>query len=81
MAFTGSTAHPRDGRHTQSILPHELVSLALIPANLVEMGTYVAGSWIAVAVAAGPLKLGHVGAGWTVTGWPATLGAVYLPML
>jgi hypothetical protein len=61
----------------QSILPHELVSLALIPANLVQMGIYVAGSWIAVAVAAGPLKLGHV----TVTGWPATLGAVYLPML
>jgi hypothetical protein len=65
----------------QSILPHELVSLALIPANLVQMGIYLAGSWIAVVVAAGPLKLGHVGAGWTVTGWPATLGAVYLPML
>lgn len=65
----------------QSILPHELVSLALIPANLVQMGIYVAGSWIAVAVAAGPLTLGHVGAAWTLTGWPATLGAVYLPML
>jgi hypothetical protein len=63
----------------QSILPHELVSLALIPANLVEMGIYVAGSWIALAFAAGPLHLGA--AEWRVSSWPATLGAVYLPML
>jgi hypothetical protein len=55
----------------QNALPHELVSLALIPANLVEMGIYVAGSWIAVAVAADQ----------TAATWPATLGAVYLPML
>ena len=65
----------------QSIVPHELVSLALIPANLVEMGIYVAGSWIAVMVAAGPLHLGQGAAAWTVTSWPAMLGAVYLPML
>jgi hypothetical protein len=65
----------------QSILPHQLVSLALIPANLVEMGIYLVGSWIAVMVAAAPLHLGHGSAGWTVTTWPATLGAVYLPML
>jgi hypothetical protein len=55
----------------QNALPYELVSLALIPANLVEMGIYVAGSWIAVAVAADQ----------TAASWPATLGAVYLPML
>jgi hypothetical protein len=55
----------------QNALPYELVSLALIPANLVEMGIYVAGSWIAVAVAADR----------TAASWPATLGAVYLPML
>jgi hypothetical protein len=55
----------------QNALPYELVLLALIPANLVEMGIYVAGSWIAVAVAADQ----------TTASWPATLGAVYLPML
>jgi len=55
----------------QNALPYELVSLALIPANLVQMGIYVAGSWIAVAVAADR----------TAASWPATLGFVYLPML
>jgi hypothetical protein len=64
----------------QNTLPHELVSLALIPANLVEMGIYVAGSWIAVAVAADRMPL-HSIAEWTAASWPATLGAVYLPML
>jgi hypothetical protein len=62
----------------QSILPHELVSLALIPANLIEMAIYVVGSWVAVLAAAGPL---HLGAEFTVTRWTATLGAGYLPML
>jgi hypothetical protein len=65
----------------QSTLPYELVSLGLIPANLVEMGIYVAGSWIAVAVAASRMQLGHSMAEWTATGWPVTLCAVYLPML
>jgi hypothetical protein len=65
----------------QSSLPYELVSLVLIPANLVEMGIYAVGSWIAVMVSAGPLHLGHGGAEWTVAGWPATLGTAYLPML
>jgi hypothetical protein len=55
-----------------------LVPLALIPANRFEMGIYIAGSWIAVAAAEG--LLGNL-AGWTVPGWPVTLGAVYLPML
>jgi hypothetical protein len=65
----------------QSTLPHELVPLALIPGNLLEMGIYVVGSWIAVASAAGLLHLSHGGAGWTGTSWPVTLSAVYLPML
>jgi hypothetical protein len=65
----------------QNILPHELVSLALIPANLLEMGIYVAGSWIAVAVAANRMHLNLGIAGWTATSWPVTLCAVYLPML
>ena len=55
----------------QNTLPYELVPLALIPANLVEMAIYVAGSWIAVAMAADR----------TAASWPATLGFVYLPML
>jgi hypothetical protein len=65
----------------QNTLPHELVPLALIPANLVEMGIYVAGSWIAVAVAADGMHLSHSIAEWTASSWPATLCAVYLPML
>jgi hypothetical protein len=65
----------------QNTLPHELVALALIPANLVEMGIYVAGSWIAVAVAADQMHLSHSIPEWTAASWPATLGAVYLPML
>jgi hypothetical protein len=64
----------------QSTLPYELVSLALIPANRLEIGIYVAGSWIAVA-AVGGLHLSHGMAEWTATGWPLTLCAVYLPML
>jgi hypothetical protein len=65
----------------QNTLPHELVSLALIPANLLQMGIYVAGSWIAVAVAADRMHLSQSIAEWTAASWPATLCAVYLPML
>jgi hypothetical protein len=64
----------------QSTLPHELVALALIPANLIEMGVYVAGSWIAV-ILAGRMDLSHGIAEWSVASWPATLAVVYLPML
>jgi hypothetical protein len=65
----------------QTTLPYELVSLALIPANLLEMGIFVAGSWIALAATAGPLHLSQSNAEWTATGWTVTLCAVYLPML
>ncbi|HEV7364569.1 MAG TPA: hypothetical protein VGN76_01850 [Gemmatimonadales bacterium] len=65
----------------QTTLPYELVSLVLIPATLVEMGIFVAGSWIAVAVAANWMQLGHSIAGWTPTSWTVSLGAMYLPML
>jgi hypothetical protein len=64
----------------QTTLPHELVSLALIPASLLEFGIYVAGSWIVVAVAE-RMHLGGNLAEWTAAGWPATLVAVYVPML
>jgi hypothetical protein len=64
----------------QTTLPYELVSLALIPANRREMAIYLAGSWIAVADAAGALRL-LGGAAGTVSGWPVTLCAVFFPML
>ena len=62
-------------------LPHELVALALIPSNLLEMGIFVLGSWVAVALAAHRMDLSPSIADWSAAGWPATLGAVYLPML
>jgi hypothetical protein len=55
----------------QTALPYELVSLALIPANRLEMTIFVAGSWVAVATAD---QLPEAG-------WLVTLCAVYLPML
>jgi hypothetical protein len=64
----------------QSTLPYELVPLALIPANRLEMGVYLVGTWIAVAAAEG-LHLSDDMAEWTATGWPVTLCAVYLPMM
>ena len=64
----------------QSTLPYELVSLALIPANRLEMGIYVVGTWMTVAAAEG-LHLSESMARWTAAGWPVTLCAVYLPML
>jgi hypothetical protein len=64
----------------QTALPYELVTLALIPATGRQMAIYLAGSWIAVADAAGALQIVG-GAEWTMTGWPVTLCAVYFPML
>jgi hypothetical protein len=64
----------------QTVLPYELVLLALVPANPREMAVFVIGSWIAVADAAGALQL-IGGSSWTMTGWPVTLCAVYFPML
>jgi hypothetical protein len=60
----------------QNILPYELVALALVPANLIETGIYVVGTWVAVGAAAGLLATELPG-----TSWWATLCAVYLPML
>jgi hypothetical protein len=64
----------------QTTLPYELVPLALIPVNRVEMGIYVVGTWIAVAAAQG-FHLSETMSRWTAVGWPVTLCAVYLPML
>jgi hypothetical protein len=64
----------------QTTLPYELVSLALIPANRLEMVVYVAGTWVALG-AAQHLGVGRGLEGWTATGWPVTLCAVYVPML
>jgi hypothetical protein len=64
----------------QTALPYELIPLALIPAGPWEMAIYLAGSWVAVADAAGLLQLPAVGE-WSLNGWPVMLCAVYLPML
>ena len=64
----------------QTTLPYELIPLALIPAGWGEMALYVAGTWIAVADAAGALQLPAIGA-WPLTGWPVVLLAGYIPML
>ena len=64
----------------QSLLPYELVPLALIPANRVQMWIYVAGSWIAVAAADRLLLSQSTAAGMTI-GWGVALCAGYLPML
>ena len=64
----------------QSTLPYELVSLALVPGNRLEMALYVVGSWIALVVA-DRLDVTQNMAEWTATGWPVTLAVVYLPML
>jgi hypothetical protein len=64
----------------QTTLPYELVPLALIPGNRVEMIVYVVGSWIAVG-AANRLGVGPGLEHWAATGWPVTLVVVYAPML
>jgi hypothetical protein len=65
----------------QNTLPHELVTLALIPANLVQMGIYVAGTWLTLAVTA-TVQSGRPDLTEVVTRvWPVLLATVYLPML
>ena len=64
----------------QKTLPYELVPLALIPANRLEMVIYVVGTWIAVAGAEG-FHLSESMARWNAGGWPVTLCAVYIPLL
>jgi hypothetical protein len=65
----------------QTMLPYELVSLALIPAGLLEMVIYVTGTWLTVVVAERIIHLSWNMVEWTAATWPATLGVVYLPML
>ena len=64
----------------QTTLPYELVPLAMIPANRLEMVIYVVGTWIAVA-AAEAFHLSESMARWNAGGWPVTLCAVYIPLL
>ena len=60
----------------QTTLPYELVALALIPANRLEMAVYVVGSWMAV-LASNHMQLAE----WGSSGWPISLCTVYAPML
>jgi hypothetical protein len=64
----------------QTSLPYELVPLRLIPRNIVEMGTFVAGSWLTLAaIGAGVDR--YMLATVVAKAWPVMLTTVYLPML
>jgi hypothetical protein len=65
----------------QNTLPHELVPLALIPTNPVEMAIYVAGSWLAMALTAVGEDRATSLSGLVADTWPTLLLGVYLPML
>jgi hypothetical protein len=65
----------------QNTLPHELVSLALIPSTLLGMAIYAVGTWIAVGYAAVGMHHATSIAQWTAMSWPSALVAVHLPML
>jgi hypothetical protein len=64
----------------QSTLLYELVPMALVPANRLEMLVYVASSWIPL-LAADQLLIAPGSAEWGTIGWQVTLFAGYLPML
>lgn len=65
----------------QNTLPHELVPLALLPVTLADMGIYIVGTWVTVAVAAS-VQAERLGLALTVERvWPAILCCVYLPSL
>jgi hypothetical protein len=66
----------------QNALPHELVPLALIPSNAVEMGIFIVGSWVTLFFAGQAWGIpDFTVSGLSVASWPAILLAVYLPML
>lgn len=65
----------------QNTLPHDLVPLALIPGNLVEMAIYAAGSWISLIVTAAGEDRATSLSRLVSDGWPTHLVCVYLPML
>ena len=64
----------------QNSLPYELVPLALIPRNPIQMGVLVVGSWLAVGTLGANLDLPDLGA-MTARIWPVMLVTVYLPMV
>lgn len=64
----------------QNSLPYELVPLALIPRNPIQMSVLVVGSWLAVGALGANLDLPDLAA-MTARIWPVMLGAVYLPMV
>jgi hypothetical protein len=67
----------------QNLLPHETVALALVPRNVLEMGIYVVGSWIALlAVSADASGIAPADLHVLVEAvWPYMLACIYLPML
>jgi hypothetical protein len=65
----------------QNTLPHELVPLALIPGNLVEMAIFIVGSWLSFGAAAQALQQVTTISAMADRIWPMLLVASYLPML
>jgi hypothetical protein len=64
----------------QSNLPYELVPMALVPVDRMEMCLYVISSWIPL-VAADRMLIAAGSPEWTTIGWQANLFAGYVPML
>jgi hypothetical protein len=64
----------------QNSLPYDLVPLALIPRNPIQMSVFVVGSWLAVGTLGANLDLPDLAA-MTARIWPVMLVAAYLPML
>jgi hypothetical protein len=64
----------------QNSLPYDLVPLALIPRNPVQMSVLVVGSWLAVGTLGANLHLPDLAA-ITARIWPVMLVAAYLPMV
>jgi hypothetical protein len=65
----------------QNTLPHELLTLVLIPSNAVEMAIFVVGSWIAVAFTSVGQEHATSLPGLVTEVWPVLLLSVYLPAL
>jgi hypothetical protein len=63
-------------------MPHELVTLALIPRNWAEMGIYCVGTWFTILGISTVWRIPGVTLDMlNAAGWPWIMVGVYLPML
>lgn len=66
----------------QNVMPHELVTLALIPRNWAEMAIYGVGTWFTILGISTVWRIPGVTLDMlNAAGWPWILVGVYLPML